>query len=337
MKHIASILFTLVFCFSLAAQNYLEQADEFLSKMPVGLQNRQSSAIRLAIDGIPDSLHKVRNSRNSAPEINPNVEVVEISKTLRLYQPKQKQNEKLPLLVYFHGGGWTIGSINSCARYCSELAATGRIMVLAVEYRLAPEYPFPCGLNDCVSAFRYAVENAESWGSAADMVSVGGDSSGGNLALSVALTQIENKDILPCSLVLYYPVVSSWNDVSESWKMYAEGYALDGKLMYDFNRAYCEGVKNSIAEDAHVNYFISPSVASDSLLSHLPQILFVAAERDILYSQGAEFCRRLNGLGVSVIREELKGSVHLFVTVKGQEKAFRFAVSRAASFLSEKI
>ena len=169
-------------------------------------------------------------------------------------------------------------------------------MVLAVDYRLAPEHPYPCGLNDCVDAVDYAYTHAAEWGSSAQKVSLGGDSSGGNLALAAALRLHQDQKQAPQSLVLYYPVVAAWNDGLPSWKKNAKGKALDGALMDAFNQAYLEGVNHSNVADARKDPFISPVVASDEALKALPKILMVSAERDILLDQGKEFADRLQSL-----------------------------------------
>ena len=325
----------MVSCSLRQSETYEIEADAFLKHMPVGLQDKQCAAIREAMGGDTTALMGVRNGRNAKTELNDMVETKDISPQLRLYLPKEKQDKPLHLLVYLHGGGWTFGSINSCARYCSELTATGKVMVLAVDYRLAPEHPYPEGLDDCVAAIEYAQAHAAEWGSAPQLVSVGGDSSGGNLALTATLRLLRENKSLPHSLVLYYPVVSAWNDESDSWTNYSKGYALDGEIMEAFNAAYCEGVNKSIHEDARTNALISPSVATDEELSRLPKILLTAAERDILHDQGQVFAERLQSLGVNLHRKVLPGTVHLFITVPGQEKAFREAVRIAEHFLNE--
>ena len=326
----------MVSCSIRQIETYEVEADRFLKNMPVGLQDRQCVAIREAMAGDNAALEAVRNGRNAKIPLSDKVAVKELSSQLRLYVPNDKKHETLPLLVYLHGGGWTFGSINSCARYCSELAATGEVMVLAVNYRLAPEYPYPCGLQDVVAAIEYAYAHAVEWGSASHLVSVGGDSSGGNLALSATLYLLRENKSLPHSLVLYYPVVSAWNDQSDSWKKYGTDKALDGVIMEAFNEAYCAGVNQSIHENAHSNALISPSVATDEELSRLPKILLTAAERDILCDQGKLFAERLHSLGVNIHRHVYSGSVHLFITVPGQEKAFRDAIKTATDFLREK-
>ena len=229
-------------------------------------------------------------------------------------------------VLFFHGGGWVLGGIGSCARFCAELAAAGHVLVLAADYRLAPEHPFPQGLDDCMRAVETALRRASEWGGSPERVSVGGDSSGGNLALAVALRR-RAEGLPPLrSLVLFYPVVTARADGSASWKRYGQGAALDGTLMETFSLAYASGREEFP--------LVSPAAASDAELAGLPPLLLVAAGRDILRDQGEAFAERLLRLGVAVRREELAGAVHLFVTVPGQERAFRRAVALAREFLA---
>ena len=219
-----------------------------------------------------------------------------------------------------------LGGIGSCARFCAELAAAGHVLVLAADYRLAPEHPFPQGLDDCMRAVETALRRASEWGGSPERVSVGGDSSGGNLALAVALCR-RAEGLPPLrSLVLFYPVVTARADGSASWKRYGQGAALDGTLMETFSLAYASGREEFP--------LVSPAAASDAELAGLPPLLLVAAGRDILRDQGEAFAERLLRLGVAVRREELAGAVHLFVTVPGQERAFRRAVALAREFLA---
>ena len=330
----------LLICFSLLGtlptvygQNSIEkdrdafrrEADRFLSAMPDGLQEQQTQAILQAIQGDTVPLTRIRASRNIPTPLPTDVKAIYITPALRLYTPVKKNQSPLPLLIYLHGGGWTFGSINSCARFCQTLAATGNVIVLAVDYRLAPEHPFPDGLEDCIRAVKLARKKALEWGSSPELVSIGGDSAGGNLALSATLSFLQESTSPIRSLLLFYPVVSAWNDASPSWNTYQKGAALDGPLMEAFNQAYtCGQAKHP---------FISPSLCPDSLLSRLPRLLLVAAERDILCDQGKAFTDHVKRLGVTAHREVLPGTVHLFITVPGQDTAFRHAVSLAEDFL----
>lgn len=325
--------FLLISIMDLHAQSYRKEADNFLRCLPSGLSEKQRIAIQEACQGNTTALEAVRSQRNRPTPLNSAVEITEISPSLRLYRPTQRGKQPLPLLIYLHGGGWTIGSIHSCARFCSELAAQGQVMVLAVDYRLAPEYPYPMGLNDCIEAWRLARKEAEKWGSLPEWISIGGDSSGGNLTLATTLRLMQDHEDLPRSLILFYPVVSVWNDRSASWQAYQQGAGLDGSLMEAFNAAYCQGINHATQTDARQDLFISPSVTPDSLLCRLPHTLFIAAERDILYDQGQVFCNRLKKLNVDIERKVIPGSVHLFITVPGQERAFRRSVEWAGRFL----
>ena len=301
------------------------EADSFLKHMPEGLQQRQTEAILQAINGDNSALESVRNARNAAPEISANVTMRMLSPTLRLYEPTvsdEGRRKPLPLLIYLHGGGWTIGSLNSCGRFCDRMAATGQMKVLAVDYRLAPEHPFPQGLSDCTAAVAYAIEHAEKLGIDTANISIGGDSSGGNLALATALAPECNGRI--AALLLFYPVTKAFADGSASWNAYGNGYGLDAEIMEAFNASYLVG-----GADAR-DHRISPGLAPDSLLRQLPPTLLIAAGRDILRDQGKEFAQRLPQC---VKRVEFPGAVHLFITVAGQPTAFGHAVRLASEFL----
>lgn len=301
-----------------------EEADAFLRAMPQGLQEEQTRAVARAIEGDYAGLWAVRAARNRPPIVSEGVRVRELSPTLRLYEPigTAEEGRTLPLLIYLHGGGWTFGSINSCGRFCDAVAATGRVKVLAVDYRLAPEHPFPCGYLDCVEAVKYAVLQAGELGVDPKRIVVGGDSAGGNLAVAAALDPEWGGRIE--ALVLFYPVTKAFADGSASWKRYGEGYALDTALMVQFNRAYTPRMPSGISR-------IDVGLASAAELAALPRTLLVAAGRDILRDQGLEFSGMLPA--DKVRRVEFPEAVHLFITVPGQETAFRRAVMLAAEFI----
>lgn len=298
------------------------QADAFLRGMPADLQDRQSDAIEQAIAGDKSALQAVRHSRNAAPEISANVDTCMLTPTLRLYSPKGTEGERLPLLIYLHGGGWTFGSLNSCAHFCNAMAASGAVRVLAVGYRLAPEHPYPAGLDDCCAALQYAIDNAAQLSIDPDRISIGGDSSGGNLAIATALRNPQAVH----SLVLFYPVAKAFADGSDSWTRYGRGYGLDSRIMEQFNRAYTLHTEPT-------DTLISPGLCADATIAALPPTLLVAAERDILRDQGREFAAKAPQ---RITRVELPYTVHLFITVPGQDAAFNQAVSLALDFLSAK-
>ena len=319
----------------------LNEADDFIDDMEEGQQDLQSDAIYHALRGMNAELAALRLSRDKAYQGSDKVVRKEITgegsargMKMRLYIPRDTSaKSKLPLLVYFHGGGWTIGSLNSCAAFCDALAATGKIAVLAVDYSLAPENPYPAGLGDCRAAIEFAFLKSASFGSSPDLVSVGGDSSGGNLALAAALEMIDDgaKERLR-SIVLYYPVLKAYRDNSPSWKEYSRGYGLDGRLMEAFNEAYLSGEAGG--ERSSKLPKVSPAHAEDAKLKKLPPVLMISPERDILFDQGKEFADRMVKLGHKTERIVFPGAVHLFITVKGQPTAFAKAIDLTEMFLS---
>ncbi len=123
---------------------------------PTGYRNNRPKPYCKPYKGDTVPLTRIRASRNIPTPLPTDVNAIYITPALRLYTPVKKNQSPLPLLIYLHGGGWTFGSINSCARFCQTLAATGNVIVLAVDYRLAPEHPFPDGLEDCIRAVKLA-------------------------------------------------------------------------------------------------------------------------------------------------------------------------------------
>ncbi|MDE5712505.1 MAG: alpha/beta hydrolase [Muribaculaceae bacterium] len=330
---------------------FLNEADDFIDDMAEGLQDRQCDAVLHSIRGEGAELMRIRMSRNEEVALSSNVERKDLTGDgaarglqMRLYKPSTagKDGAKIPLLVYLHGGGWTFGSINSCSLFCDALASNENVMVLAVDYRLAPENPFPAGLMDCVSAVEYAMSHAEEWGSSQELVSLGGDSSGGNLAVAASLYLQDQAKLSPIkSLVLFYPVVKAYADGSSSWKEYSRGYGLNSRLMNSFNEAYAgssvaTGSTQNKEKSENHNPLVSPAEAEKSQLAKLPPVLIIGAERDILYDQGKEFASVLHQSGNSVEHITFPGSVHLFITVKGQPTAFSKAVTLSGAFLWDK-
>ena len=305
------------------AQSMKAEADAFLKSMPSDLQHRQTVAILKAVSGDANDLVAVRNSRNTQPKYADNVATRMLTETMRIYEPKDGSGKRLPVLLYLHGGGWTFGSINSCGRFCNAIAASGKMRVVAIDYRLAPEHPYPVGLDDCVGAVEYIIGHSDDLQIDVKRITIGGDSSGGNLALATALSRQCRGKIE--SLLLFYPVTKAFADGSESWMLYGQGYGLDAEIMEAFNLAY------TLEADAY-STSISVGLCDDDELKALPRTLIIAAERDILRDQGKELADRM---GDKAKRIEYEGAVHLFVTVPGQDAAFGRAVDDAITYMME--
>ena len=298
---------------------HARETDAFLAARDGRVQTAQIAAIRRATAGETDDLKAVRTARNTWAPLPDGVEAERMSPTMQLYRPKGGRD--LPLLIYLHGGGWVIGSLASCSAFCGAVAAKGS-SVLALDYPLAPEHPFPAALNAVCAAFRAVVSDPARFGADPARVSIGGDSSGGNLSLAAALV-LQKESLKPRSLVLYYPVTEARADGSASWRTFATGCGMDAAFMDVCLVAYLNG------HDPR-DPLVSPAFATDEQLRRLPPVHILGADRDVLRDQGVRFARRLESLGSPVRAEVLPGSTHLFVTVKGQPAAFARAVAFAA-------
>ena len=189
-------------------QNMRHEADSFIAGMPENLQYRQECAVREAIGGNLSLLESVRNSRNTAPTLPEGVSTIDIEGRYRLYRPVECGEDPIPVLVYLHGGRVVLWQHQQFVRpSVPALLFVQMLLCFAVDYPLAPEYPYPEALDSCLDALDFIHANAERYKLDTAAVSVGGDSAGGNLAIATALKLID----APCrislkSLVLFYPV-----------------------------------------------------------------------------------------------------------------------------------
>ena len=225
---------------------------------------------------------------------------------VRLYRPElDSSNSARGLLVYFHGGGWVVGSVNTHDDVCRKLARALGHPVLSVEYRLAPEHPFPAPVEDCVHAVRWAHSHAAELGVDPDRLAVGGDSAGGNLAAVVA-----NLQPVPLRFqMLIYPVTDARRG-SASYRENAEGYRLTAAGMKWFCDLYLSGGKG--AED---DPRVSPLLADPVTLAAAPPALVITAEYDPLRDEGEQYAARLLEAGVPCSLTRYYGNIHGFFSM----------------------
>ncbi|GAA2595308.1 alpha/beta hydrolase [Actinomadura fulvescens] len=220
---------------------------------------------------------------------------------VRLYRPVPPGGPPLPVVVYFHGGGWVIGDLESVDAACRELAARARCAVLSVDYRLAPEHPFPAAVDDAWAVTAGVVRDPEPYGADPRAVAVAGDSAGGNLAAVVALLARERAVPLVHQL-LVYPVTDTAMDTA-SHAAFATGYGLDGPALRRFMELY-----RGAADPADPR--LAPLRAPD--LSGLAPTTVITAEYDILRDEGEAYARRMREAGVPVELRRFEGVVHSF-------------------------
>ena len=220
--------------------------------------------------------------------------------TIRIYKPKT--NEMLPVIIYYHGGGWVINDINTSHESCIELAAKTRRIVVSVDYRLAPEHKFPVPVHDAFDAFLWVKANLQQIG-AIDNVSVAGDSAGANLATVVTLLA-KQKQLTITSQILLYPVTElSYNTVS--YFTFGSGFGLDRDVMQWFGTHYLSEASET------VHPYVSPLLAD---VSNVPRALVVAAEHDVLRDEAIAYAKKLDANGVEVDLHIASGLVHSYFT-----------------------
>ncbi|HUT92729.1 MAG TPA: alpha/beta hydrolase [Thermoguttaceae bacterium] len=220
---------------------------------------------------------------------------------IRIYVPDG--DGPFPVFVYFHGGGWVIGSIATHDSTCRQIANAAGSMVVSVDYRLAPEHKYPAAADDAYAATEWVFNRAEHLGADPRRVAVGGDSAGGNLAAAVCLMARDRASFRPVLQALIYPIVD-YNLNTPSYLENAEGYVLTRATMEWFWECYLE------REEDGSNPYASPLRAED--LSGLPAALVITAEYDPLRDEGEAYAARLRDAGVPVTQTRYDGMVHAF-------------------------
>lgn len=233
---------------------------------------------------------------------------------IRLYFPAEEsmkagmeEGNRLPVLLFFHGGGWVTESIDNYDRVCARMSqATGQV-VASVQYRLAPEHRFPTGLMDCYAAAKALYTNRFLLNTDPEKITVMGDSAGGNLAASVCLMAKARGEFMPKKQVLIYPAL--YNCYTEkspypSVKENGEGYLLTAEKMEDYLKLYQR------EEEDRTNPYFAPLLAED--LSGMPKTLILTAEYDPLRDEGEDYGRRLLEAGNLVEIHRIPGALHGF-------------------------
>jgi acetyl esterase len=242
---------------------------------------------------------------------------------LRLYTPHG--SGRLPLLVFYHGSGFVLCSLDTHDGMCRNLCAGAGCVVASVDYRLAPEHKFPDGLDDCLQATRWAAAHAGELGADASRIAIGGDSAGGNLAAVVALRLRDEGGPVVCGQLLVYPVTDYHTPGTPSYAENAEGYGLTRATMEWFWGHYLKDVSDA----AHP--FASPLRAPD--LGRLPPALVMTAEYDPLRDEGERYAERLRAAGVPVRLVRYDGVNHGFLSWVGVVDKAGAAMSDACAWL----
>ena len=255
---------------------------------------------------VSESRERFRGLKNlfgDGPEL-PSVSDVRIDDRIPVRVYRVDDQVPKPGMMYFHGGGWVIGDLDTHDTLCRRLALAADCTVIAVDYRRAPENTHPAALNDCYDATLHVAENAEEFGVLADKIVVAGDSAGGHLAAALCIrARDEHRPKIGLQLLIY-PIVDHSLE-THSYHEFAEGFGLSRELMGWFWKQYVPG---SLPQD---DPQLTPARALN--LANLPPAHIVTAEYDVLRDEGEAYAARLAKSGVPTTRQRYDGMLHGFV------------------------
>ena len=246
---------------------------------------------------------------------------------VRLYRPEgSAAADQLPALIYYHGGGWLLGDLDSHDVVCRRFANAARCRVVSVDYRMAPEHKFPASVDDCAAATRWAIDNAETLGIDRARVAVGGDSAGGNLAAVIALMARDGSLPPVVFQLLIYPATDMMM-TSVSSQTISDGVPLTSKTMRWFIDHYMR-----TATDTR-DWRASPLRAAD--LSGTAQALVLTCSHDPLCDEGIAYARRLEREGVRVQHLHFSDQIHGFMSMGRIVRAADVAIDMMAASLKK--
>ncbi|MGW6659668.1 alpha/beta hydrolase [Rhodococcus sp. NPDC055024] len=257
-------------------------------------ENRAALAAALDMTGTVTDMYQVEDMKLG--RLGRNVPI-------RVYRPLDAR--QLPVLVYFHGGGWYMGDLDIADTTARDIASASGVVVVSVDYRLAPENRFPAALDDALSV-TCAVLSGDLDDVDHTRVAVGGDSAGGNLAAVVA-QELRGEEGLRHQ-VLIYPATRTDVGATESSRLFAEGHFLTARDMQFYIDTYAGDADRSDPR-------LAPSVAKN--LSGLPSATVITAEFDVLRDEGEDYARAMREAGVPVTLRRFEGQVHPFVYMAG--------------------
>lgn len=242
--------------------------------------------------------------------------------TIRIYTPVNEKS--LPVIVYYHGGGWVFGDLESADAGCQLLAEKAQAIIVSIDYRLAPEFPFPTPVYDAYDALLWVHEHAAKFNGDPSRLIVAGDSAGGNLA--TVMTHIAKQENGPAitAQALIYPVTNI-NFTMDSYKKYGSHFGLDTQAMKWFAGHYSNG-------ENLIDPLVSPLLAED--FTDLPKTIVLAAEADVLFDEGVSYAEKLTAAGVEVQHIVMPGLIHsYFSKMEYFEEATIETVKKIATFI----
>lgn len=241
---------------------------------------------------------------------------------LRIFIPEGEG--PFPVMVFFHHGGWTFGSLNECEPLCRKMTNEANIVVVAVGYRLAPEHKYPAPLQDALAATQWTIKNAHAIKGDSHRVGVGGESAGGNLAAALSLMARDNRLTPPAFQALFYPLLTCDLD-SNAYKNCPDKHFITFENIQWFCEQYLE------RDEERQDPYASPIKAKD--LTNLPRALIFTAEWDPLCTEGLDYTKALKAHGNSVMHQCFPKVIHGFLDFSMYSEKVTKAVGKIKQFI----
>ena len=244
----------------------------------------------------------------------------------RLYSPSDAQRAihggapATPVILYAHGGGWMLGSLDFCDSLCRHLATRSGYRVVSLDYRLAPEHPFPAAYEDVQAAVRWVHSSPSELGEAVAGIALAGDSAGASLIAAATLTDPGDEPIPVLAALMFYPVTDI-SRTTQSYEAFSDWFLLEAADMHYFAEAYVP--EPNVRSDPRV----SPLLAAD--LDSFPPTTLLTCGLDVLRDEGRAFAARLAQTGVDITYFEARGQIHGIATMRGAIPSARVPVDRA--------
>jgi len=245
---------------------------------------------------------------------------------VRFFYPTNKPKQ---IIIYYHGGGWVLGSVDSYTDICLNLAMKTSSIVISVDYRLAPENKFPCGFNDCYEVTEYVFKHARKFKIPRRRIYLMGDSAGGNFAACISLKRRDERKYIPKKQILLYPATAStrcpsdFNSVSEHRK----NLSLSLKQLESYSMLY------QVSKEDLANPYFAPLNSIN--LRKQPNTLVFVAELDILRDEGIEFAEKLYDAKNKVTLYRMEAEAHGYFTAFANTKAIRKTINLINKFIKE--
>lgn len=228
----------------------------------------------------------------------------------RVYWPRKtvELEGDLPVIVYFHGGGFVVGDVDIFDDLCRSLANATKAVVVSVEYRLAPMFPYPAAVEDGYAAVKWVAEHATELGANPEKLFIAGDSAGASISSVVAIKAVEQGGPGILGQILYYPQPDMRGTLYDSITNFSDGYGLSADMMTSFHEAYCSKVED--LGHPHLSPLLAPQ------LGGLPPALVMTAGFDPLHDAGELYAKKLQEQGVPLTYLDYKDMIHGFMSIR---------------------